>query len=168
MHTRFMLSVLTLTLLTGCPSTDKDTGGDSGFNPDADADTDTDTDTDTEFLAARALWESGPVGNYVYTLQWSCFCPDEYVQAAEIVVREASVTSATYVSDGSPVVEGFDALTIDELFDLVWDSYTRDALVFVEYDPTVGFPTAASFDYYPDMAHDELAFTASDLAAFTE
>ena len=152
------------------PTTAVDTDTDTDADSDADSDSDSDSDTDTDTGAAaalasnRALWKASAISDYRYVLAYQCFCPKKFTGPADIAVSGGVVSSSTYVSDGSPTHVSFDARTVEELFDLVQDGLTADAMT-VTYDPTYGYPASGYIDYIADADDDELGFTATALVA---
>lgn len=77
-----------------------------------------DVETDAYKIARRGWEEQGPAA-YEYTLQRTCACSAERMQAVLITVRDGTVADRRYVSSGVavPAAEAPFFPTIDALFD---------------------------------------------------
>ena len=124
-------------------------------------------------MAACSLLESHPdytgPDDYAFTLTVGCFCP--YVGPLRITVENSEVVDVRQLDpvDGGPEnVQPWieeQAMTLEELDALV-DRARREAdKVEVEYDPTYGFPTDVSIDWYRDAVDDEIGYTVRDFEA---
>ncbi len=114
---------------------------------------------------SRDLWRSqGPAG-YRYDFTWNCFCDPAFTGPVVVHVQAGAVTSATCQSDWT-AADPSDYRTIEGLFALIADALARDAhQVRVTYDPALGYPTSAYFDYEEFAVDEELGFSASNLTA---
>lgn len=108
---------------------------------------------------------SGP-SDYAFTLRVGCFCP--YVGPLRIVVKDGEVKEVRQLDpvDGGPeTLQAWidsQAMTLDDLGDLV-DRALREADdVDVTYDPTYGFPSDVYIDWYKDAVDDEIGYTVTD------
>ncbi|MEO0557979.1 MAG: DUF6174 domain-containing protein [Bacteroidota bacterium] len=107
---------------------------------------------------------SGP-SDYAFTLRIGCFCP--YVGPLRISVKDSNVIDVHQLGpvDGGPTPQAWideQAMTLDELADLV-DRAHRDADdVDVTYDPTYGFPTDVYIDWIRDAVDDEIGYTVTN------
>ena len=120
---------------------------------------------------ARAIWRATGPASYTYRYQRTCFCPIEATRQAIVTVRNGVVESAVYADDGQPVdpqfIEHF--RTVDVLFDMLQEAIANEAsTITVSYDPTYGYPLSAYVDYDPNMADEELRFTAGELEPIQE
>jgi hypothetical protein len=117
----------------------------------------------------RAIWEAQGLDDYSYVLRRGCFCPEEYTLPVEITVVGDAVSSAVYAEDsalaGEPVVDDYETLTIDELFDFTAEAIAEADRIEIEYDATAGYPSSVQIDYQVMAADDELSVHASDLRA---
>ena len=119
-----------------------------------------------ELADARERWESRRMVQYEYRFQRSCFCIEEATRAAKVRVLTGVVTSAWYLSDGSPVPSENLRFypTVDELFETIENAIERDAdRLEVEYDRETGHPTRIDVDYLEQAADDELFIRAWEL-----
>lgn len=112
--------------------------------------------------AARERWEASGLDAYEMTLRRVCFCPaPDYTGPFAVAVRGGEVASVTL--DGA-AVDDERGETVDDLFDLIEDAYTRKAQsVTVEFDPELGYPTNVAIDYSLQMADEEIGYMVSDL-----
>lgn len=117
----------------------------------------------------RAIWDAQGLEDYSYVLRRSCYCPEEYTFPVEITVVGDTVSSAVYAEAsalaGEPVVEDYESMTIDELFDFTVGAIDEADKVEVEYDAAAGYPTLVRIDYERFAADDELSLFGSDLRA---
>ena len=117
----------------------------------------------------RDTWDAAALDDYAYTLQYGCFCPPEYTTPVRITVVADAVTSAVYAEDNEPVVagdpapEGYNAFTIDGLFDEAERALREADDTTLAFDPTYGYPSTLSIDWQVNAADEEQAYTASDL-----
>ncbi len=127
-----------------------------------------DTDIeDTDVVNAElsenwALWTSTNTSTYDYVLTYGCFCPESVTGPARVFVVDNQVDHAYYTEDEQPVSDGFDAQTIDGLFQILENAYTTADVINVTYDETTGIPLQASIDYYVEADDDELNFSVDD------
>ena len=109
----------------------------------------------------QQLWESKGIDSYSFTQRISCFCPQEYTQPKEVVVRDGlvvSVAGATYDADLDQSI-----LTVDARFDYIRKSLERNPEASrVTYDPIHGFPTNFYFDFSFMIADEEIGYTFTD------
>jgi len=115
----------------------------------------------------RAIWDSQGLDDYSYVLRRGCFCPEEYTSPVQITVIGDAVSSAVYAEDsalaGEPVVDDYETMTIDDLFDFTASAITEADKIEIEYDATYGYPSSIQIDYQLMAADDELSVSASDL-----
>ncbi len=111
---------------------------------------------------ARRRWAARQPAAYAFTYTRHCYCPPQYRGPFAVTVRGGEAAEVAYEGQGEPMDEALAeaALTMDDLFDVLADAYTRRAArVHAEYDPATGQPTTIQIDYHEQMADDELGFT---------
>ena len=115
-----------------------------------------------ELDAARERWEAAGLSGYEMTLRRICFCPSpDYTGPFEVTVRGGELEA---VARGGTRVDDERGETVEGLFDLIEDAYTRKAQsVTVEFDPELGYPANLSIDYSFQMADEEIGYMVSDL-----
>lgn len=114
-----------------------------------------------ELERSRRLWESQQITGYRYRLQVFSFLPDEFRGPVLVEVRNRSTVSVTYVSSGAPArAQPFGSMdTVEELFDTISRALDRDPdEVEVEYDPQLGYPRHARFDFEKNATDEEGGF----------
>ena len=126
-----------LTLLIGC-------GG--GSSPSGFAET---------LAQARRQWAAQGLHSYRFTIQRSCFCPEEYTRPVTITVREgAAVDAPEHLVAYS---------TIERLLDTVATAHASKAdQLDVTYDPG-GWPQRVFVDQNKLMADEEYSLTITDV-----
>ena len=115
----------------------------------------------------RRLWESRGVANYHYQVANFCFCPEEYRGPIAVEVRNGSTLSAVYLAGGGPArSQPFESMdSVEDLFDTVSRALARDPdEAEVIYDPELGYPRSASFDYESRAADEEGGFSVTAFA----
>jgi len=120
--------------------------------------------TRAAFEQARGRWNSLGISNYQYSFRRSCFCAPSFRSPVRITVRAGRVT-AVVLADTGQAVSPEDYPTVDDLFVLLQEALDADAyLIRVTYDPARGYPTSFYIDRSPQIADEELAIEAEDLA----
>ena len=117
--------------------------------------------------ASRAAWASRNVSAYRYTLQISCFCPEDTIRPVTIEVRDGVAVSRTYADDGTPAnPETFARYdTTEKLFALIDEALDQKAArIDAAYDPTFGYPTEGYIDASEQIADEELGFSVRSFA----
>lgn len=112
-----------------------------------------------------ALWHAHGIDDYQFDLQVSCFCLYELVRPVRVVVTDGTVSSITYLDDGTAadlaLFNGF--ATIDQLLAQLAERQAQDPVKFdVRYDEVWGVPLSADIDISELMADEELAFTVTN------
>ncbi|PID49135.1 MAG: hypothetical protein CR991_07865 [Proteobacteria bacterium] len=100
-----------------------------------------------------------------YTLQQSCFCPNDYTRPMNINEQNGRIKSAHYADTGEAVPNYIvdSLLTINERFEQLQDAYESDAeQVQVTYDAQYGFPSSVFIDQSTLVADEEMAYTIKD------
>lgn len=114
------------------------------------------------------LWKSQNITSYDFTLTRSCFCPEDWRGPVNIQVRNGTVTSTKYVSNGQAATpEKFgDVDTIEELFAVIRDAYEgkntfdqKAETVEVTYHPQMGYPLTIYIDVSTMIADEEQGYT---------
>lgn len=120
-------------------------------------------------IDSRAKWDAATNQGQStsYTAQSSCFCPQDYTRAMNIVEQDGKIIDATYSDTGEAVPsyirEGL--LTMNERFDQLEEAYLSDAdRIDVTYDPNLGYPSSVYVDQSFMIADEELSYTIKDLA----
>lgn len=119
-------------------------------------------------LEGRNLWTAKNISNYSYTLQRSCFCPEEYTKAMRLEVRNGSLTSVKYVDSGADVPENFrpNIFKIEAFFDLIDSTRAKGGTVSeLSFDFAFGYPQQMYLDPIPLAADDETGYKITDLKA---
>jgi hypothetical protein len=118
-------------------------------------------------LEGRTLWASQNLSSYTYTLQRSCFCPEEYTKAMRLEVRNGALTSVKYVDSGADVPAKVrpGVFKIEAFFDLIDSTLASGTVENLAFDATFGFPTQMNLDPIPMAADDETAYSLSNLKA---
>ncbi|HEX7080954.1 MAG TPA: DUF6174 domain-containing protein [Gammaproteobacteria bacterium] len=115
-----------------------------------------------ELAEYRSLWEAAAVGAYEYGYDKYCECHPESPPETLVTVRGNEVVRVRHEVVGA---DGFvDAApeslrwywTIEGLFDLVEAAGAWAAVVRVDYDAELGYPTRVYVDYDPNLIGDEL------------
>jgi hypothetical protein len=160
MPSTFTTASLLALLLAGCSVTHHRIPG--GYGEDEKA------DFASQIATQRTAWNALGLDDYEFVIKWDCFCNDEFTNPAKITVHGDMVISATYLSDGSPVVAEFRSGTIDDLFDLLQSVVARptaDILDPLLFDLTLHFPEYAFIDWEKSWIDDEQSFTVTDFTS---
>jgi Family of unknown function (DUF6174) len=126
------------------------------------------TDITSQLQIAEAKWQQTQPAHYVYRLQPSCYCPQEYTKAIEIEVLNGLVQHATLPPSGTMLASERknNALTVNDLFALIHKAIGKKAAkITVQYDAQYGYPTSIAIDWEKMMADEETYFTATNLVA---
>ena len=121
--------------------------------------------------AARARWEAAGIDSYRYTYQKYCECQPKAPPQTFVTVSDGRVTDVFHVHADSdrqvPARSGSLEYywTIEGLFDLLEAATSRDAVVRMQFDETLGYPLSVYIDYYPDIFGDEVDVRVTGLAA---
>lgn len=110
-----------------------------------------------ELEANRRKWASRGVSSYRYVVTNFCFCLDESRGPVAVEVRGGATVSATYLSGGAPArQQPFASMdSVEDLFDTISRALDREPdEVEVVYDPQLGYPRSARFDF-DDRSTDE-------------
>jgi len=127
-----------------------------------------------ELETREKLWKDQGLGNYDFTLQRNCFCPEDWRGPVNIQVRYGKAVSVTYTANGENVTEGkFDnADTIDKLFTILKNAYAGEGdfeqkaeNITVTYDGQRGYPTDFFIDVSQAMADEEQGYTVTNFTA---
>ena len=119
-------------------------------------------------LEGRTLWASKDLSSYTYTLQRSCFCPEEYSKAMRLEVRNGALTSVIYVDSAADVPAQMrpTVFKIEAFFDLIDSTQKKGGHVNnLQFDAKIGYPTQINLDPIPEAIDDETSYSLSDLKA---
>ena len=111
----------------------------------------------------RQEWLDKNITNYRFTLQSSCFCPEDMRGPVVVEVRGDQVT-VTNPATGEPGNEVFNAVnTITKLYDLL-EQQANDGAdeIVVTYDDANAVPLTIKVDIDFQAADEELYYTISD------
>jgi hypothetical protein len=119
----------------------------------------------SELDANRQKWATRGFRDYTFTHSMVCFCPVE--NPMTLTVLNDSVVSAKVQRTGAELNPRW-LKTINGLFDFIDRAIDEHAAVLeVEYDPSLGYPTRIIYDGSKNVADDEVTYTVSDLRAIT-
>lgn len=98
----------------------------------------------------RQLWERQGIDDYRFELRRFCYCP--YRDNLEVEVRDGQVADARILESGAalPMDRWGEAVTVDELFEIIRRAEERGDADEVRYHPTLGYPLYADLDNSPD------------------
>ncbi|GAB5535744.1 MAG: hypothetical protein Rubg2KO_19930 [Rubricoccaceae bacterium] len=120
-------------------------------------------------LSGCSLFESRPdytgPSDYAFTLRVGCFCP--YVGPLRVTVEDSEVVDVRQLEpqDGHENTQDWieeQAMTLEELDELVERARREADDVDVTYDPTYGFPADVYIDWIKDAVDDEIGYTVTD------
>ena len=126
-----------------------------------------------EFVANREKWDQlsrDPNVVVEYTMQQSCFCPQDYTRPMDVTEQNGRIMGAIYADNGERVpdyvLDGL--LSIDERFEQLQDAYENEAQqVDVTYDPEYGFPEEVFINQSDQLADEEVYYEISDMLLMT-
>jgi len=116
-------------------------------------------------VEASRRWEAAAPASYVFTLFKSCFCPT--ASPVRVTVRDGVLESAQVIATGMQLTgaELSWVPTIPEVFAALAYAVDLPAATFsARYDPTWGFPVAASIDHWAQTVDDEVGYSLSAFA----
>lgn len=123
---------------------------------------------EAELERVRARWEARGPADYRYEYRTFCFCPNLH---GLVEVRDGAVAAVTDLETGEPVTgEPLDGYpTVEELFETLAEWIAREPFhMEVTYDPDIGHPRSASFDFEENVADEEQAFEVSGLTPIAD
>ena len=118
--------------------------------------------------AARNLWRSAQDGDYRYSYQKYCECYRAEPPTTVVTVRDGQIENVFHVHSDSerqvPARDGSYDLywTVEDLFSKLETAYAREAVVRVDYDPSLGYPRSLYIDYDPGFVGDETDLRLSE------
>ena len=124
-----------------------------------------------DLLAAETKWRQNKPTYYSYTLQRSCFCTPEFRQPIAIEVSGSTVTKSTLQPEGTALSleRRNDAISVEGLFDIIHKAVdSKAARIDVQYDAHYGYPLSVSVDQNPQIADEEMYYTASEFKVMTK
>lgn len=110
---------------------------------------------ESELAQARTNWAAQKLRSYTFTIQRSCFCPDEYTRAVTITVRDGVPTDApSHLAAYS---------TIDKVLDTVAQAHASKAdRLDVDFTPQ-GWPRTVYVDQSAQLADEEYGLTLTNV-----
>ncbi|MGH9186917.1 MAG: DUF6174 domain-containing protein [Acidimicrobiales bacterium] len=112
-----------------------------------------------QFARQRVRWEQERPDRYMFSLSRECFCPRDVTAARTVTVDGDEVV------DVEPPDAGEQALTIDDLFEIVIQALADGDDVTVSFDERRAFPTSIAIDPSADVADDESGYRVEDFEA---
>ncbi len=115
-----------------------------------------------ELAAQRAVWGAAGIASYEYGYNKFCECNKESPPETLITAGPDGVTDVRHKHvDSDRIVPAEPSnfylyWTIDDLFDLVGRAIQREAVVRVEYDAELGYPSSFFIDYDAELIGDEV------------
>lgn len=128
-----------------------------------------DEDALAELDAAHRLWQSAGIVDYRYSYQKYCECYRGEPPVTVVTVQDGQITRVFHRHSDSerevPARDGSLSLywTVDDLLDKLANAYSEQAIVRVEYDVSLGYPTEIFIDYDPSFSGDETDLRLKDL-----
>lgn len=112
----------------------------------------------------RATWEAQNFSTYSLTFRHTCNCIDEVTATREALIENNAVTSQV-LKDGYKRLrtEGFQAWTVNELFELIALEESRAYSLNVDYHEVYGYPTFIQVDQDKQVADDEYTITVTNM-----
>ena len=108
----------------------------------------------------KSIWEARTPRDYQIDYQNKTFLPPEQMKPVFITVRNGSIESVVYQSNGQPVQEG-SYPDVEGLFELVRDAiFWEYEEISVTFDPELGYPTSAWLSWDRRVADGGRGFTA--------
>jgi hypothetical protein len=115
--------------------------------------------------AAELRWANAGYVSYEYKLRRLCFCAPEHTHTLRVRVESGQVTSVFDLDTNLPATSTSLGFTVPQLFAIIQDALDRRAFrLAVEYEETLGYPSAIGVDYDDGTADDEITYLASELA----
>lgn len=114
------------------------------------------------------IWQSHSTGNYNYYFRNSCFCFGAFIGPFHIFIKNNAIDSVFNFYDSSVVVDSlYDNMkikTIEQYFTWIDSQLAsqpfRDTIF---YNPILGYPQYAYFDYNQMLADEEYGFIIDSL-----
>jgi len=127
---------------------------------------------DVEGLAeARTRWSLAAISQYEYGYNKYCDCHPETPPETFVSVDLNSVVDVRHKLVDSPRIVPADPgnfylyWTIEDLFSLVEAAADRDAIVRVQFHPSLGYPTSIYIDYNVELIGDEVDVKVTSFSA---
>ena len=119
-----------------------------------------------QLLRAESRWQRSGIRDYVYEMNWQCFCIREYVAPVITTVIDGSMTGIKFADANQtgviPSPERFGAM--ERVFEFLQEAIDRDAAsITVEFHQQLGYPTSAFVDYDRLLADEEMGFAVTNL-----
>lgn len=123
------------------------------------------SESDREALEeARDRWDARDIFSYEYRFRNQCGeCLVEFARAYDVRVVDGFVVRVVDAETGAAPPQGYDVLTVPELFALADDAIRRADVFHIEYDRQLGYPTVLSVDWQRQVADDEFVIRVDGL-----
>jgi hypothetical protein len=113
------------------------------------------TNPERELRTTRANWAARGLRSYKFTVQKSCFCPEEYTKAVTITVQNGVAI------DSPGHLRAYD--TVDKLLDTIGEALTNKADQINMDFHRDGWPRSFYIDQSQRIADEEYGLTVTDL-----
>ena len=118
--------------------------------------------TDSALEAHRKLWNDAGLNDYEFRYRKICECHRDMPADTIIRVSQGAIVAVRYhrddyLADVHVPPERYEWFrTVDDLFSLVDRAQRRQAVVRVDYDADLGYPTRLFIDYDLDLVGEEV------------
>lgn len=126
-------------------------------------------ETKQQLLQAKNKWKQQANQHYIYTLQRSCFCPEEFRKPMRVRVKDNKIVQVLLVPENiTKPVSYRGALSVERLFNIIQKGIDSNAAsIKVRYDKKYGYPTSINIDQDVRIADEELNYKASGMRLLT-
>ena len=119
-----------------------------------------------QLLRAESRWQRSRIKDYVYEMNWQCFCMTAYVAPVITSVADGAATGIKFAdasqSGEIPSPERFGPM--ERLFEFLQEAIDQEAAaITLEFHQELGYPTSAYIDYNLMMADEEMGFAVTSL-----
>jgi hypothetical protein len=119
--------------------------------------------TSNALETARRVWATNGYSSYQFTIRMDCFCAVN--GPVRVTVANDSTVSATVIATGQAIDPRW-VPNIKSLFSFIEHGIAINAAVLqVNYDPNLGYPSKIVYDGATNIADDEVTYTVSDVAS---
>jgi Family of unknown function (DUF6174) len=113
------------------------------------------TSFESELAQARTNWAAQKLRSYKFTIQRSCFCPEEYTRAVTITVRDGVPT------DAPPHLTAYS--TVDKVLDTVAQAHASKADQLDVNFTLEGWPRTVYVNQSARIADEEYGLTLTNV-----
>lgn len=123
------------------------------------------SDDRDELEEQLAKWRSYNLDSYTFEFRASCFCITEFNEWVSVTVRGDTIAGVTILRTEQPPVEIplNNWLTIDQLFDKVFEVVQEADEFDVAYNKRYGYPELISVDFDKQISDDEFTYNSMNL-----